>query len=895
MTPDKFQELRRRFDELVELAPEQRAHALDRISRTDAGLASELRRMLQEHDRETAVLDRPAMESLAPRAPATPEGEPLSPQLGPYRIQREIGHGGMGVVYEAVREDGRFRKRVAIKILRRTGSPGHFLARFEQERRILARLEHPHIATIFDGGETREGDPYFVMEYVDGIPITRYAEQHGLTIAQRLDLFLQVCDAVQYAHRNLTVHRDLKANNILVTEAGAVKLLDFGIAKLLETNATESGEATEALLTPAYSSPEQIRREPASTSGDVFQLGILLYEMLTGVHPFESGGRLPHEVMRAICESDPPAPSAVARQNGREIRGELDAIVMTALRKQPSWRYPSVEQLADDIGRYRRGWPVQAKGNGPAYRLRKFMRRQWLPLASTAAVMILLVAGLLITRHQAQVADLARRQAEQEREVADGQTRLAVQARQSANEQRLVAEARTREAESERLREQERYREVRALASSMLFDLYDGVRDLAGSSTARRLIVAKAQHQLELLNTDGGQDIALQRDLAASYERMGELRIDPRDPNKAGAKASVESYRTALHLRKRIAARGDASPADRRDLALSLTKLADGEFFAGDPKQALVDYQDARKRAQALSNNRSADPSMARALGIADERLCVALLTGGNNAGALDACREGIATLTPLARSLADDVEVQRHLATTEASYANALRLSGKPQDAAVQAKAGLESFHTLQTLAPSNAEYRRLASSAETILAGSLAASGDIRGSLDAFDRAIRSMEIAIEIDPSDLGSPLRLAGTLLAFSRRLAQGSEKARAHDAAQEALRLLQQTSAKSGAGAVEWNEYADALLKVDWPDLQSPAKALSLAENAVAATRRQNPFFLDTLAWAYFRTGSTQRAVETEQDALRLLPADAKGGLHDELAKGLDQFRAAARK
>lgn len=914
MTPERFQELRRSFDELVELASQERVRALEQIQKSDPGFAEELRRLFQEYDRKTDLLDRPVVESLQRGAgrqgtaaefsnldaagSMSPEDRRELRQLGPYSIQREIANGGMGVVYEAVREDGRFRKRVAIKVLRRNLNPKLFLTRFDQERRILARLEHPHIASIFDGGDTPDGDPYFVMEYVDGLPITNYAETHGLTVAQRLDLFLQACDAVQYAHRNLTVHRDLKPSNILVTGAGAVKLLDFGIAKLMEAGSAATGEApaTEALLTPSYSSPEQIRREPVSTSGDVFQLGILLYEMLAGVHPFEMGERLPHEVMRAICESDPPAPSAVARQNAGQIRGDLDAIVSTALRKQPSWRYPSVEQLADDIGRHRRGWPVLAKGNSLSYRFRKFARRQWLPLASTAAVMFLLASGILLTTRQAHLADLARKQAEQEREVADGQTRLAEQARQSANEQRLLAEARTKEAESERQREQERYREVRGLASSMLFDLYDGVRDLAGSETARRLMVTRAQHQLEVLNTDAGKDIGLQRDLAASYERMGELRVDPRDANKAGAAAAaVQSYQEAVKLRRQIAGRSDAAPGDQRDLALSLTKLADGEFLAGDVKPALTDYQDARSRAQSLAKSRPADTSMARALGIADERLCIALLAAGKNAGALEACQEGIAALTPLGRTLGDNVEVQRHVAVTEASYANALRLSGKPRDAAAQVKLGLESLRKLQSLAPSNAEYRRLASSAETILAVSLAATGDIPGSLDAFDRAIRSMEIAIEIDPSDLGSPLRLAGTLLAFSRRLAQGTEKARAHDAAREAMRLLQQTAGKSNAGAVEWNEYADALLKVDWPDLQSPGKALQLAENAVASSKRQNPFFLDTLAWAYFRTGNAPKAVETERDALRLLPPDAKGGLHDELAHGLESFLAGVRK
>jgi serine/threonine protein kinase/tetratricopeptide (TPR) repeat protein len=885
MPPERFQEIRRLFDNLMDLDPRERTRALKEISRSDPPSAAELGRLLAEHARSTGLLDGSAIEAL---------GKPARPlrELGPYSIQREIGSGGMGVVYEAIRVDGTFHKRVAIKVLRRDLNPDVFLSRFDRERQILARLEHPHIASIFDAGQTPDGDPYFVMEYVDGLSITNYAETHGLKISQRLGLFLQVCDAVQCAHRNLTVHRDLKPSNILVTAAGAVKLLDFGVAKLMETEVAGAGAplTEEVLLTPAYSSPEQIRREPVSTSSDIFQLGILLYELLTGRHPFQGRSHLPHEVMRAICEDDPRPPSSVAGRDSRQVRGDLDAIVLTALRKQPSWRYASADQLADDIGRYRQGWPVAAKGNRFAYRLRKFVRRQWLPLASTAAVMLLLIAGILITTRQAHLADVARRQAERARAAADSQRHLAEEARRFADSQEQIAEARTREAENERQRAQERYREVRALASSLLFDVYDGVRDLAGSATARRLMVAKALHQLELLNTDAGQDIGLQRDLAASYERLGELRVDPRKPDKTDAASAVEAYTEGVKFRQRIASRPDAQPRDRRDLALGLAKLGDGRFFAGDVQQSLASYQSARSIAESLP--RMEDSSMTRALGTVKERLCIVLLAVGNNTGALESCRDAMATLTPLAQTLPDDVEVQRLIATTEGSYANALRMSGKPQEAAAQAQAGLEALRNLQSLAPSNAEYRRLSASTEVILAISLAATGDVARSFEAFGRAIRSMEIAVEIDPSDLGSPLRLAGTLLAFSRRLAQGGDQVRAHDATQEALRLLQITSQKPGAGPVEWNEYADVLLKAESPDLRNPAKALQLAESAVSSTQRRNPFFLDTLAWAYFRTGDSSKAVETEREALRLVPADAKGGLHDELARGLSSFLAA---
>ncbi|HEX5228993.1 MAG TPA: protein kinase, partial [Bryobacteraceae bacterium] len=506
MTSEDFQTLRRAFENLVAASEEERTRLIEGISEQDPALAEELRRMLAAFGNRNSLLDRT---ETVPLAPESFQGRSASLHpgsvLGAYVLDREIGRGGMGVVYQGRRADGTFKKQVAIKILRHDRVDSQFLRRFHQERQILAQLDHPHIASILDGGETSDGAPYFVMEYVDGVPLTTYCETHGLTVDQKLDLFLQVCDAVQHAHRNLTVHRDLKPSNILVTDAGAVKLLDFGIAKLLQPETDDrSFEATAAILTPEYCSPEQIRRTPITTATDVFSLGILLYQMLSGVHPFSAKGALAHEVMRAICEDDPVPMSQAAARGSRQLRGELDAIVSTALRKQPTWRYPSVEQLADDIARFRRGWPVQAKGDGVGYRLRKFVRRQWLPLAAALLILLLLTAGIFATSHQARlaeqaraVADRARIEAEQQRELADRQRSLAENAQHSATEQRALAEARSKEAESERRKEQDRYRDVRSLASSMLFDLHDGIRDLAGSTTARRLVVAKAQRQLE--------------------------------------------------------------------------------------------------------------------------------------------------------------------------------------------------------------------------------------------------------------------------------------------------------------------------------------------------------------------------------------------------------------
>lgn len=862
MTREEFSQLRTKFEALLAEPPSQRDLLLADLSLANTILGDELRRMLAAYESRTGLMDHPAADTIL--------GAPIAAgmQLGAYRLEKELGRGGMGVVFEATRADGSFEKRVAIKILRHDYIDDLFLRRFEHERRVLAQLDHPHIASILDAGTTPGGDPYFVMEFVDGIPITEYCRSHSLGVRQRLDLFLQICDAVEHAHRHLTVHRDLKPSNILVAQsqsaAGAVKLLDFGIAKLLEPDSTGNAE-TVALLTPEYTSPEQIRKEAITTSTDIFALGILLYEILVGEHPFRKTGQLPHEVMRAIVEDDPPP---------THLNSELDAIVLTALRKQPSWRYQSIGQLADDVGRFNRGWPVLAKGNGAAYRLTKFARRQWLPLTAAALLIFVLLAGIFATRRQARAAEEARARANEQKSIAE-------QNQNTANQQRHLAEARTQEAEAERLKEQERTREVQALAASLLFDLYDGVRDLAGSSTARRLIVTKAQRQLEILSASSEKDPELQRDLAAAYERMGELRVDPAQPAKANAAVALGAYQRAVALRRTIAAQPGSQPRDRSDLALSLSKLGDGEMMAADMDKALAAYQESWIIAKAQSD--------ARALGTVDDRRCIAFLTAGNTPKALESCQEGIAILSPLAKAAPQDAGVLHLIATTEASYGNALRLSRKPQDAAQQARLAVESFGQLEALAPSNAEYRRLASSAETILALSLAAAGDNAGSQDAFRKSVQSMQIAIEIDPTDLGSPLRLAVTLLAFSRRLQQTGDKTSAHQAAKDALDLLERATQKPSAGPVEWNEYADALLKADQSDLLQPAKALQLAQKAVAATNRTNPFFLDTLAWAYFRSGDAPKAAETERDALRLLPPEAKGGLHDELQHGLETF------
>ncbi|TAK93742.1 serine/threonine protein kinase, partial [Patescibacteria group bacterium] len=298
-------------------------------------------------------------------------------RIGPYRLVSEIGHGGMGTVYLAER-DGDFHQRVAIKVVRGLlGADG--LRRFRVERQILASLQHPGIAGLLDGGTTPEGMPYLVMEHIEGVRIDDYCDARHLTLAQRVTLFCRVCDAVSAAHRSLVVHRDLKPSNILITADGTPKLLDFGIAKLLTDDDADPLLVTSPsvrALTPEYASPEQIRGLPITTATDVYSLGVLLFELLTGERPHRLGTRTAAELERVICGQEARRPSAfVEKRLARELEGDLDTIALAALRKESSRRYQSVEQLADDLRRYLDGRPVLARPSTWSYRARRFVQR----------------------------------------------------------------------------------------------------------------------------------------------------------------------------------------------------------------------------------------------------------------------------------------------------------------------------------------------------------------------------------------------------------------------------------------------------------------------------------------------------------------------------------------
>lgn len=388
------------FSEVLDEPPERRAEVLDRVCAGDAALRAWVEGLLEAESTEHPLLDTEVPEIAAA---LLEDPDPAGRMFGPYRIVREIARGGMGVVYLAERADGVFDRRVALKVIRAGPDGDALAARFLRERQILASLQHPNIAQLLDGGQSPDGQPFLAMEYVEGEPITRYCESRGLGIEERLELFVTACRAVDYAHRSLVVHRDLKPAHIVVTPDGVVKLLDFGIAKLLSGEGPSADETQTApyVFTPRYSSPEQIRNGPITTGTDVYALGVVLFELLTGRTPF-ADIKDGFEAMRATLETDPPSPSALVPGDRRaRVRGDLDAIVLRALAKDPAERYPTAGALAEDIGRWLRFEPVQARPASAAYRLRKFVRRNRAALAGVVA--LVLVGAASLAAHNARI------------------------------------------------------------------------------------------------------------------------------------------------------------------------------------------------------------------------------------------------------------------------------------------------------------------------------------------------------------------------------------------------------------------------------------------------------------------------------------------------------------
>jgi len=436
---NNYHRVKELFHQALEREPAERNAFLDSACNGDGSLRAEVESMIACFEPAGSFIETPAFEFAAGLL-ANEEIESAAGQsVGPYRIIREIGRGGMGTVYLAARSDDQYHKQVAIKLIKRGMDTDFIVQRFRNERQILAHLDHPNIARLLDGGATDEGLPFFIMEFIDGKPIDEYCELKQLSIVDRLKLFLTVCSAVSYAHQNLVIHRDLKPGNILITADGSPRLLDFGIAKLLNpelSSQTIDHTATVLrLMTPDYASPEQVKGETITTASDVYSLGVLLFELLTGHRPYRLKTKSPDEIERVICRQEPTKPSESladpgfhrSNSNGsrqldlgdpKSLRGDLDNIVLMAMRKEPGRRYSSVEQFAEDIRRHLEGLPVIARKDTFAYRATKFVQRHRVGVAAAALFLITLIGGVIATIRQARIATAQSKVATAERDHA---------------------------------------------------------------------------------------------------------------------------------------------------------------------------------------------------------------------------------------------------------------------------------------------------------------------------------------------------------------------------------------------------------------------------------------------------------------------------------------------
>jgi non-specific serine/threonine protein kinase/serine/threonine-protein kinase len=749
MSFKRWQRIKEIFGEAIDRPEESRASFLDSACAGDLGLRSEVGRLLLAHGEAGGFLSQPA--TVAEEPPL--EGR----RIGPYRILSEVGRGGMGLVYRAVRDDDVFQKTVALKLVPGGASPEE-RRRFRQERQILARLQHPNVANIMDGGTSDEGQPYLVMEYVEGEPIDAYCNRRGLSVRERLLMYRKVCDAVHYAHQNLVVHRDLKPENILVSSEGEPKLLDFGIAKLV-AGADEGESPTTTLaprMTPAYASPEQVRGEPVTTASEVYSLGVVLYELLTGELPYRIEGSSLEEVMKTVCDTEPAPPSAVVRRRdslsgrtrARELEGDLDTIVDKAMRKEPERRYLSVRELSEDVRRHLERLPVLARSDTLAYRASKLARRHWAVAATAALFFASLVLGLAATFWQ------------------------------------------WRRAEANRLRAEERLADVRALANSFLFEFHDAILNLPGSTAARQLVVERAAQYLDRLAPDAPGDLSLQRELASAYQRLGEAQGGAGEGNLGDTEGALASYEKALAIRRALG-ENPGAPEDIDALAQLEMKMSRVFGFRGDWERAEEIARAAAGRLESIAGKTDKDhrgrlATIYHTLGFLQARR-------GNEEGALRSLRKAVDESTAYADEHPEDVSARANVARHQTDLLDRLDRRGEYAEAKSLALSAWGVLESLVAEDAVNTRYRRDLIYALNIGAASVENAGDLAEANRARRRALDLAEDLLAADPSNQGDQIAAAYCRQYLGSGLVRSGEVEEGLKYLEEAARLASATA------------------------------------------------------------------------------------------------------
>ncbi len=871
LTAARWQEIKSALDLAIGLEGDARRSYLAGIEADDPDLLQEVQSLLLSYDLARSKFLAAPVDLDRQREAGAGRPQRVGGRIGPYDIIGELGRGGMGEVYRAVRADGNFTKEVALKLVRGGLNAGFIVERFRVERQILASLDHPNIARLLDGGTTEDGVPYLVMEFVKGAPIDSYCDARRLTIPGRLQLFRHVCEAVQYAHRRLVVHRDLKPSNILVTEEGVPKLLDFGIAKILDP-ASEVSVTVARPMTIEYASPEQILGEPITTASDVYSLGVVLYQLLTGHSPYRVDRRSQPEVSRAIVDVDPERPSAavlrtetaregpiapehVAAARGgsiaaltRALAGDLDNVLLMALKKEAARRYPSVEPFADDIRRYLENRPVTARRDSWGYRSQKFVGRHRYAVAASALAGLLLAAGAVAIVRQSRV---ARKQAE------------------IAQAQRALAER--------------RFDEVRELSNSLIFEVHDAIQMLPGATPARRLLLDRALQYLDNLAKDAGGNPDLQRELAWGYQRLAVVQGSPTESNLGDQAAAESSNRKATALFESVAKAHPADTIDQLNVAMGHRLLAFGLIASGagrndldqamtmterllkiDPTNAKVksersiEYQNlalmqdaAGDRLDALESFRKdlalkellvpvKYPRIQRMMAMATVQVADELTRVGLLSDALENQREALRWYE--AGGNADNLDSQREMAIARMKLGETQLMAGDTGGAAASFREARTTIETMAKADPQNSMLQLDVAAAEYEDGRTLATSGMYDRAIAALTRSLERFEAARISSRSPGDSPHDVSVVLIWLGDAYAGRKNLPAALQSYRRAVSLLEEIGERALDSdsrcelATALNRIGAALAKMDRLDEASAAfrraRAIAASEKAI---------------------------------------------------------------
>jgi non-specific serine/threonine protein kinase/serine/threonine-protein kinase len=676
MRADEWLKVEEVLNAALKIEPGRRGKFLDEASGLTPELRREVESLLACEEGAERFLDAPALALSADFLGEDGPNERAGQRVGPYRIIREIGRGGMGAVYLAERDDGEFDQSVALKLVRRSLGDSDLRRRFRQERQILASLNHPNIARLLDGGVSADGEPYLAMEYVEGARVDDYCDAGRLTAHARLRLFLEICRGVSYAHQNLVVHRDIKPSNILVTKEGTPKLLDFGIAKLLDEGHGDDQTRTDLrAFTPDYASPEQVRGGRVTTASDVYSLGVLLQDLLNGerasvgARPLARGWRSA-SVGRTVATNlqTNEKGDGWEREAGRPQRlgPELRNIIAMARREEPERRYASVAQFAEDVQNYLEGHPVRAQKDSFTYRAGKFVRRNRAAVTAAALVLVALIAGLALALWQAEV---ARR---------------------------------------ERDRAERRFADVRQLSNALLTDIAPKIERLEGATAARQALISQSLKYLDSLAGESADDFVLQAELAAAYEKVGVLQGDSRKPSLSDFRGAIASLEKAQQIRRRLLGINPKDAENRRLLADNLRLLAIGRMTQSDVEGGFRDGREALQIYENLAAETPGSLELRRAFLETQVEYAANYVNLSRFAEAIPLLRRAADDIEALHRTYADDTETERVLAECLASLGLALSWETRQSEAEAEMMRAVSIAESLAARFPNDTNLRQ-------------------------------------------------------------------------------------------------------------------------------------------------------------------------------------------